>query len=453
MPESQFRVWYLFLAQVIAIAGILQWNGKFEPTPQFDTASYRDYAMDSVEAALNDKRTFVYPCVLRFFQTVDGSDRLIPWFQFTCSAAAIGFLMAVLLACKWNCWMALAAVSPILASQMVLDYSGLLTPDLLAQSLAIGVVSLWIFAVHSGRNACAYAGLALAVFLTYQTKPSYLFLLAFVPIGGFIARAWLMPTHRDAWLVAFRLSLASIIPFLAWCTFRWAWVGHFGLVSFGGYNIVGIAGQLLERDTLPFLSADVQPLAEEILKRRDGLKDWPLQRDYESMETQFNRSVWEIAVPVASSLYGDDSRLMNYQMAKLSSEILLQDPKAYLRWLAWSTKRAIRTSVEITLRNPIVMLSIPLMLCAFAIRWRRKSLGVELARSIDFAYEFQWIVWTAIGFAVCKLGLVILVEPPIDRYCAPATIFLPSILVMIACTMVFATHSVADSLSERHRPS
>ena len=81
MQDSQFRVWYLFLTQVVVVAGFLHWFGQFEVLPQVDTASYRDYSFDSVTTALNDKRTFVYPSVLRFFETADGSERLIPWFQ------------------------------------------------------------------------------------------------------------------------------------------------------------------------------------------------------------------------------------------------------------------------------------------------------------------------------------------------------------------------------------
>lgn len=439
MPDSQFRVWSLFLAQVIAIAGVLHWNGRFEPTPQFDTASYRDYSMESVAAALNDKRTFVYPCVLRFFQEAEGSERLIPWFQYAFAAASTGFFMAALLRCGFSSWMAFAAASPILASHMVLEYSSLLTPDLLAQSLAVVVVALWMIAVHTGWNARAYAGLSVSVFLAYQTKPSYLFLLAFVPIGGWVARWWLTPNYRDAWLVALRLALTSLVPFIAWCAMRWFVVGHFGLVSFGGYNIIGIAGQLLEKETLSKLDSDVRPLAEEILKRREREKNWPVQRNYDSIESQFNKTVWDIAVPTASGLNDANSRLMNLQMAKLSGQVLMSDPRAYATWLVWAAKRAVRASVEMALRNPVVMVAIPLMLAAFAIRWRRQKRGVELAEPTNDDGEFQLMVWTALGFALCKMGLVILVEPPIDRYCAPATVFLPSILVMLACRMVSRT--------------
>ncbi len=435
MQDSQFRIWCLFLSQVIAIAGLLTWFGKFEPTPQFDTSSYRDYSLESVSTALNDKRTFVYPCVLRLFRIADGSERLLPWFQYASSAFAVGVFLAALLRCDWDPWLALAAASPILVSPMVLEYSSVLTPDLLAQSFSILAVSLWLMVVHTGRSLRACIGLSVFVFLAYQTKPTYLFLLAFVPIGGLIARWWLHSENRDAWKVCLRLSVASLVPFLGWCTLRWFVVGHFGLVSFGGYNIIGIAGQLLKPDWTNQLTSDVQPLADEVLKRRDRQRDWSEDASYDNMESHFNAMVWEIAVPAASELYESDSRVMNRQMANLSGQILLGHPRSYATWLWMAVKRAIRASIELTLRNPIAAISIPMLLVAFAVGWRNGSSSRGCV-ALECEREFQMIVWTALGYAMCKLGLVILVEPPIDRYCAPAAVFIPSILVMVACGMV-----------------
>ena len=440
MQESQFRVWCLFLSQVIAIAGLLTLIGKFEPTPQFDTSSYRDYSLESASTSLNDKRTFVYPCVLRLFQTTDGTERLVPWFQYVSSAFAVGLFLAALLRCHWNPWLALSASSPILVSPMVLEYNNVLTPDLLAQSFSIMAISLWLIVVHTGRNFSACIALSVFVFLAYQTKPSYLFLLVFVPIGGLIARWWLHSESRDAWQVGLRLSVASLVPFLGWCTLRWFVVGHFGLVSFGGYNIIGIAGQLLKPDWANQLTSDVQPLAYEVLKRRDLQRDWPEDASYDNMESHFNAMVWDIAVPAASELYESDSRVMNRQMANLSGQILMGHPRSYATWLWMAVKRAIRTSIELTLRNPIVAISIPMLMVAFAVGWRNgnSSRGCE---ALKCEREFQTIVWMALGYAMCKLGLVILVEPPIDRYCAPAAVFIPSIFVMVACGFVLRTEN------------
>ena len=436
MQDSHFRVWYLFLAQVVAIAAVLHWFGKFEPTDQIDTASYRDYSIGNVEASLNDKRTFVYPLVLRGFESADGSERLVPWFQYLLAALSVGVFLAALLRSGWNPWMALAGASPILTSQIVVEYTGVLTPDLLAQSLAITSVAFWLLVVHVGNQRWALLGLSIFVFLTYQTKPSYLGLLAFVPVGGWIARWWLHAHRNDAWRIAFGLAVASVMPFLLWCSMRWFVVGHFGLVSFGGYNIIGIAGQVLEPDRSKELSAEVQPLANEIVKRREALKGWQNNLDYDTVESQFNPMVWTIAVPAASELCESDSREMNRIMASLSKQVLLGNPQSYAEWLIKAAKRSVRVIVELTLRNPISLLSIAIAIIAFGAGWQCDTSDSRRGGNMEFEREFQMLTWTAIGFAVCKLGLVILVEPPIERYCAPASVFLPSLVAMFACRMV-----------------
>ena len=434
MQDSQFRVWYLFLTQVVVIAGFLHWFGHFEATSQVDTASYRDYSFDSVTASLNDKRTFVYPCIIRFFEAADGSDRLVPWFQYIVSAVCTGFFLATLMRCGWSSWMALAATSPLLASPLVLEYSRVLTPDLLAQSFSIVAVSFWLNVVNKGKGIANLIGLSFFSFLAYQTKPSCLFLLAFVPVGGYIARWWLNPDVRDAWLVACRLLAASTIPFVAWCTLRWVVVGHFGLVSFGGYNIIGLAGQWIQTDSIDQLTTEVRPLAVKILQGREA-KKWEPATTYDEMEARFNPMVWEIAVPAAAALCEGDSRIMNRQMAELSSQVLKSQPTAYVGWLSKAAKRSVRNAVEITLRNPVLLVSLPIGLLAFAWNWRKRNTTIERSGLGTYDLEFQTMVWLAIGYAICKIGLVILVEPPIDRYCAPATVFLASVPVMVACRM------------------
>jgi hypothetical protein len=275
------------------------------------------------------------------------------------------------------------------------------------------------------------------LFLAFQTKPSYLFLIAFVSVGGWVARWWLKSECRDAWRVGLRCMIASVVPFIVWCVLRWTVVGHFGLVSFGGYNVIGIAGQLLEADQVQSLSEEVRPFAQQLLSKREEDRDWSKEADYDTMEKQFNKMVWQIAVPVASKLYDNDSREMNRQMTLLSSEIIKSNPKSYLRWIAMAAKRALVVSAELTVRNPVSILSIALILFAFGLRWhRRDRTALRLTDAASHAMEFQCIVWASIGYAVCKMALVILVEPPIGRYCAPAAVFLSSILSMAACEML-----------------
>jgi len=440
VQASLWQAWTVFLAVVIAIAVMLNGLGRFEPDPQFDTNDYIEFPFDNLMKSLNHPRTFVYPAVLKFAQLTNDSYEYVPWLQYIFSSLASGVFLATLLRCSWPPWLALSATLPILSSSMVLDYTNLLTPDLIAQAFGILVVSLWLGIVYHGGGVFRYGSLSILVFLAYQTKPSYLFLIVFVPVGGAIASWWLFSSRPHSFRTALKLAMASGIPFLGWCCFRWMWVGHFGLVSFGGYNIIGIAGQLLERDLANQLSAEVQPLASEILDRRDLQKNWSSVHSYSSFETQFNPMVWEISVPAASKLTNNDTGKMNYELSRLSKEILLHRPTGYAIWIALAAKHAVTECMEITIRNPMVVVALAMMLAAHALRWRKicqsnKGLVPQIERYAQLDLEYQTIVWLALGYASSALLLVILVEAPISRYCAPAAVFLPSILVMLAADM------------------
>ena len=417
------------------IGGAMNLLGRFEPIAQLDTAGYSDFPVDRFENALNSQRTFVYPLILKAFQGMFGSFALLPLFQYAVSALASGTFMATLMRCGWQPGLALGATLPIMTSLLVLDYTHLITPDLVAQSFAILAVSSWLSIVHKGSGLLQWVLLGTWIFLAYQTKPAYLFLLVFVPLGGAIARWWLFAEQRDSLVLGVKFAIASFVPFLSWCTFRWVLVGHFGLVAFGGYNIVGIAGQLLQREWVDELSADVQPLAKEILERREQRKDWSSKISYSTYESQYNPMVWEIAVPAASKLYGNDSRAMNLELSRFSREVIATKPVSYLIWLGLAANNAVKQCLELTILNPMVGLSLIAMLLFHSLHWKRRKSKTSATSPFDSDQAYQTIVWLGIGYAMCSLALVILVETPISRYCGPSAVFIPSLPVMLAVSM------------------
>ena len=436
MQDSHFRIWTIFLSLVLAIALAMNGFGRLDPITQLDTKSYRDFPLDNLVGSLNDQRTFAYPVVLKSFEVINGSYALIPMFQYAISALAAAIFMAVLLRCKWQPALALAATLPLLTSNMLLGYSSLLSPDLLAQSLGIMAISIWLYIIHTGRGLTKHVLLATLMFLAYQLKPSYLFLVAFVPIGGAFARWWLIPQSRDSVLLGIKLLATSLGPFLGWCSLRWALVGHFGLVSFGGYNIIGITGQLLNRESVSQLKQDVQPLALEILEQREERSDWETQLRFSKFESQYNPMVWEIAVPLAKKRYDNDSRRMNYELSSLSQEIIKVSLFRYLYWLALGANHAAMECIDLTFSNPMSVIAIVIMLVCHALRWHHADRRQPIRKVWACDREYQTIVWLGIGYAVCSLSLVILVEIPISRYCAPASVFFPSLLMMFALSML-----------------
>ncbi len=435
MHHPYRNLWILFAVQAIVVLSILASIGRLVAVPQFDTTSYTDYSAKSLPEVLIHKRTFVYPLLLQCFQPWDANFRFVPMVQFGSAVFAAGTFLWVTLRCGWHPAIAWAASSPLLCGQLVTEYTHILTPDLLAQSWSILAIACWIRSVHRGGSRASSIGIAITSFLAYQTKPACLFLLVFLPIGGVIARWWLYNSERDAWRVGLRLTTAAWSPFLLWCLMRWWVVGHFGLVSFGGYNVVGIAGHFLDDQLVQELSTEVRPLGQSILDRRRTRPDLKVQIDYPTIEAQFNGMVWEVAVPAADSLFQSDSARMNQGLTQLSKEIIARRPARYLQWLLAAIKHSVSETLHLTLTHPAVLIALIVAIVAHGrMGWPRSQMGSVPVRRPSprlISHEFQWMVWLALGYALCSLTLVILVEPPISRYVAPGIVFIPSIVAML----------------------
>ena len=444
MRENHFRAWSGFMVLVASIAVFMFASGRFQPVTQIDTMDYANFPLTSVELALNNKRTYVYPCFLKATTTEAIPYMVVPYVQFALAAVAAAVFLATLLRGGWSAGMALAASMPLMTNSIVLDYSAMITPDSLAQSLAILAVSFWLRLIWLPDRVGSLLMLGLLVFLCYQTKPFYLFLMGFVPVGGVIARWWLYGASSGLVRLGCKLLFCSTVPFLAWCSLRWFLVGHFGLVSFGGYNVVGIAGQMLRREEVEKISEDLQPLATAILNSRDQRVDWSTRMTYSVYETQYNPMVWQIAVPAAEKIYDGDSRRVNLALAQLSREVIALRPVRYGIWLGHAAKRALTQTVHLSLVNPVSVCSVCWIVLFFGASWLKSRRNLQQPQVFRYAVEYQTIVWLGIGFAICATTLVILVETPLARYCAPAAVFLPSILSMGA----FQSYRSFRSLSE-----
>lgn len=430
MRENHFRAWSGFMVLVASIAVFMFASGRFQPVTQIDTLDYANFPITSVESALNNKRTYVYPCFLKATTTEAIPYMVVPYVQFALAAVAAVVFLATLLRGGWSAGMALAASMPLMTNSIVLDYSAMITPDSLAQSLAILAVSFWLRQIWLPDRVGSLLMLGLLVFLCYQTKPFYLFMMGFVPVGGVIARWWLYGASSGLVRLGCKLLFCSTIPFLAWCSLRWFLVGHFGLVSFGGYNVVGIAGQMLRREEVEKLSAEIQPLATAILNSRDQRVDWSTRMTYSVYEIQYNPMVWQIAVPAAEKIYDADSRRVNLALAQLSREVIALRPVRYGIWLGHAAKRALTQTVHLSLVNPVSVCSVCLIVLFFGASWLKSRRNLQQPQVFRYVVEYQTIVWLGIGFAICATTLVILVETPLARYCAPAAVFLPSVLSM-----------------------
>lgn len=449
------------LGQAVLIAAFLQATGQFEARLNPDSASYREMPFGSLAAALSHTRTFVYPAFLRLVRAVAGTDLAAPYFQFAAYvAAAAGFCLA-LRSVGFSRPAAGAAASALLYSRVAFEQTGDVVADVLAAALAVAAVSLLLVVIERPKSAAAWAGVTAAVFLTYQTRPAYLFLVPLVPLVGFGLSAVVRrrPIRSFGCLgLSLLLAASAVLPFLAFCALRWSVVGHFGLVSFGGYNLIGISGQFLDEELAKEVSPEVRPLARRIIERRKLVEDWRPPADYWAMEAMYNPTVWTLAVPAAEELYDEDPVRINRSVTTLGRDIIRLRPGAYLRWLAWSGREGARSLLYLFVTDRATRLCLLALLGSQAwVVWRRLRSGAlpppPPASDRRFV-EFNALLWLAVAFAAAKVLLVILVETPIGRYLSAAVLFAPSAFAVLTWYRLAAVFGRAESApSTEPRPS
>jgi hypothetical protein len=326
------------------------------------------------------------------------------------------------------------------------------TADALGSSLAIVTMSLLLMAASRPRGVMLWACLTLSLFATYQVRPVYLFLPLLAPFVG-ISLAALVGQRRGEKYNPRRMGLvlcaAGILPLLAFCLVRWAVVGQFALVSFGGHNFAGLVGQFLSEEQVESLPSELRPLAKAAVEKQrnmfPGEPVWAGEKplSYSEIESRWDTSTWKVYVPVAQQLYGDDKQKINSRLRELAIAVIGQRPLFYAVWIAKAFCQGARLIVAEIILNPVYLL---LLFCLAAVHARyvaqRLRASVELP-DLDAEYftAVNSLLLIAVSFAVAKLLLVIVTSPPQGRFMDAAGVFLPTVAAAVLANRV--EHCVA----------
>jgi hypothetical protein len=435
---------FWLVAQPLVVAVWLWSRGLFIPNIVGDTQSYEGLDWTSISSVLSGIRPFGYPLFLRVAALLGDGHRAVPVLHFVIHVVAVWIFFWGLRQTRVQKWTSFWAASALFYSHNVTLQSMVSTvfADPLALSLAIASAGSLLAAIATQRVIC-WIAVALLTFLTYVVQPAYLFVILLWPLVAILLLRFVVRRDVDRGkLLRFSAAIivATVLPFVLFCATRWLFVGHFGLVSFGGYNVIGVAGQLLDESTAQDVPDDLRPLATSILQRRERLSNWESPDSFLAMERTFNPTVWDVSVPAARQLYDGDAVKMNQQLTRLSFQILARHPGAYLRWLVWNVKHGLIQLVGLLAKDKATLVCFAvLLLTHFKNLIQRRDARAKCASDDEAIIRFtqsHLLLWLALGFAVGKLLLVVLVEPANDRYMTGAMVFLPAAFVCCAANYV-----------------
>ena len=309
-----------------------------------DSVSYVATSKMPFPQALTSTRTLGYPLLLKAVALVSPDYTVIPWVHLVMLCAAVFFFDSALRRFGASPWQAAAAGSAVFFALLPLR-----TPvacpltDFPGEVLAVTAVGCLFWVAAEPRRPLGWLLLTVCLMAAYQVRPVYLFLVPLPCLGLWLMR--LRTRHASTsfawkWPLA-GLVAASCLPLAAFCLLRLAMVGSFGLVSFAGNNLSGLAVELLDSSLAEReLPPRFQHLAQAMLNERQerGLPNAfadgrvSLRR----FEDNYSTNIYKIAVPTAKRLFGDDQVKVNRELADFSMQVIAQRKGRYLLWVTYS---------------------------------------------------------------------------------------------------------------------
>jgi len=350
-----------------------------------------------------------------------------------------------------------AFITPLLFSPTVAKLYSLILSDSPVFSTSLAASGLLLMLMRTNYNrAPLWLAFILAVFACIISRPAYLFLLAALPI-----QAWLLLQLRrsimhdqDLTTGPSRVRVRSVIlacwiPYFAFSVIRFASVGHFGIVSSGGFNLSGLITQMVYPEDIPDISQEFRPLSEFVIQeqnRRNLIhKDAEGRRISSALNMTRDFSAYLQIVNDYGNHAGMHSsgELSNFLSRYCLSLIKLKYPE-YIQWL----KGALG----------IYFLSIPSPWIVF---WAVVLIGgLEiynaivapklLSRKLIFnvpPFKKEFVVLLIIGLVPAVLQQFILITSiaPIERCVEPALIWWVGLVLSFAVCQAFkALYGTAD---------
>ena len=426
-----------------------------------DTHGYRHAGRaDSWTQALSSHRTVIYPALLRLYDRSGRTWKEIPVLHATVYFAAVVVFFVGLRVYSGSAWLALVAAIPLIYAKSH-EFMAWAQTDSLSVSLTLVVFGLLLLLAARPASWIVWAVLAVAVALSYHLRPSTQFLIVLVPALAVVLRLChtKQPLHRLLrWTAG--LGVATLLPFLLFALLRLVLVGHFGLVAFGGANLIGITATFLDSWAVSALpDSEQRVLAQRLLERRSdrGWSRMEFDIPAEYYFDQYNDNVWQMAVPatrrrvrertepeLAAAAEAREGRAppplvdprprwieQDEMMADLSRSLIRLRPYHYAHWVQQAWRYGLGKILDDGWILWLLVLSagsLPLAwLVGPGIRWPAIEPPASGARR-DRAWILIGLAVAASSFFLIHTMLVCMVAYPISRYVVAATLLWPPFL-------------------------
>lgn len=431
--------WLLLEAgAVIVVAWLL---GMFSLGATADTPDYIEASRKGLTDQLLGFRTLGYPLFLRAASMLTPELGVVPFLQFALHFLVAFFLHFSLVRFGARPWEALAIATGYMTTVVTDPTVQCIMSDSLGRTLAVGVMASLLWIAAEPRRPLPWAAFALLLVAAYQVRPANLVLVGLCPVLFLVLRPLAATHHSERAArrvaLALRVALVAILPLLAFCLFRLLAVGEFGLVSFGGFNAIGSAAELLSTERgRAAVPQDLVPLAREIIQARAsaGIKDAVTSEgaDFKVWRENYNFNIWKAALPAARALYGSNGIVINGKMGRLSQALLGTAKALYGRFLLANLMDGfgglLRFGLALQLWGLLAVSLFLIRLVVFPQPGAATSIPQPVNTPPGPSPALQAIAAMSLLLALSNVLLVALTVVNVGRHSTAAGILLPSLL-------------------------
>lgn len=457
---------WLFLFALLGLQVILYFYmgsaGMLEFRIVNDSRSYLLFGFDDIETIFSQTRTFGYPLFLKIYAMIFGENlSFLPTIQFIVYQFSVLMLYWTFCHVGVKRGLAIAFSTPLVFALVGTTFSGTVLSELLGATSLLFVFSIYLCALHKKTLKWLFL-LSIAVFLSYQVRPSNLFIIPLIPVVTLCFGVFKSSPRQATFILFTKMCLVVSIPFLINCGYRYAKFDSFSPVSFSGMNFIGIAASMINEGSLAKLPYDQRNLARLILSERQARNMQPYpelssaktimnersrlqlsrQQIYDTSGTQSQMlkwyaehdiNNWRLAIPIYIEMMSWNSDSIDWvrmdrDLSNLSFAVFKTDFGGYFKWIAFGMAAAIyKLLFGFKLALPLLVANVA-VISAFVLG--KKKLNV----SIEWNPMLTTIICYSVLSFIFSIGLTSLTQPPRFRYLVNSGLLIESAL---ACILVW----------------
>lgn len=433
-------VWLLALTALSVL--VLAVTGGFTPKIMPDTGGYLN--VGSFPAALAQTRVPLYGPLVELVDS-GGTFVLVPVLQTVFFFAVTWFLAFELRRFGLSGLAVLSVAAALLFSNSLLLTSRTVHPELPAITCGLLAFAGAVRLAGPALSRWAIVLVLVGAGLAYLLRPSFLPLIFVLPVLYAGLRALRGERPFTAWTGA--VLVAAALPFLVVSSLRAVTVGDFNIVSFGGYQMSGMAVLMLSEPVVARLPERDRALGERLLAARQSAeqsgdaigvpRNSTNQRSFVSAALAYfdvYARTYDRMLTLAHAQKRPNENWLafNRRMMGFSLAVVRAAPVRYATWVVGATQRLIGQAV---IANLPLMLAVIVMLVAWP--WRllfHRTVSLPPVQPVDMPV----MVLLAAAWLVAAGALGVLVTFPATRYINTANILLAPLAIYWAVRMAVA---------------